>query len=272
MATFVLVGPGRAGLSLGVALRRSGHTAVGVLARSPGAASEAARQLDSHVLAWEADLPPADLLVVAVRDDAIEEIAARLAPIAGKIRYAVHLSGLKPVATLEALAAAGPQTGSLHPLQTLPNPVDGAAALGGSWVAVTAGDAGLLQFLGDLALSIEMRPFPLADEHRDLYHAAAAASSNYVIAALAMAEELFELAEVPFAAARPLVEAVTDNAFRLGPHGALTGPIARRDVGTVLGQLAAVARWAPTMEDDYRAFAKATARVAGTEDTFEEIL
>lgn len=272
MATFIVVGPGRAGLSLGIALRRDGHRAVGVLARSHEAASEAAGQLDTRVLAWEEELPPADLLVVAVRDDAISEVATRLGPIAGQVRYAVHLSGLKPVAALGALAAVGPKTGSFHPLQTLPNPLDGAAALAGSWVAVTADDAGLLEYLEDLAVSIEMHPFPLDDQHRGLYHAAATAASNYVIAALAMAEELFELAEVPFAAAHPLVEAVIDNAFRLGAQRALTGPIARSDVGTVLGQLAAVARWAPEMEEDYRAFARATARVAGTEAALEDIL
>lgn len=272
MATFILVGPGRAGMSLSVALRRAGHSAIGVLARNEEAASGAAAQLDTQALAWEDDLPPSDLLIVAVRDDAIEEVAARLGPGAGAVRYAVHLSGLKPVATLQALADGGPAIGSLHPLQTLPNPTDGAAALPGAWVAVTAEDGGLRRFLEDLTHSVGARPFPLADAHRALYHAAAAASSNFVVATLALAEELFGRAGVPFAAARPLAEAVTDNAFRLGPLGALTGPIARSDVGTVRSQLAAVARWAPEMEDDFRAFAKATARVAGTTANFEEIL
>ena len=116
------------------------------------------------------------------------------------------------------------------------------------------------------------RPFPLADAHRDLYHAAAAAASNYLIAALTLAEELFQRAGVPFEAARPLVDAVTDNAFRLGPLRALTGPIARGDVGTVRGHLEAVAHFAPEMEDDFRAFGRATARIAGTLPDFEGIL
>lgn len=272
MATFILVGPGRAGLSLGAALRAAGHHAAGVLARSPGAASEAGRQLDTQGLVWDDDLPTADLLVLSVRDDAIEEVAGRLASYAGAVRFAVHLSGLKPVSALLALSGAGLRIGSFHPLQTLPNPADGAASLAGAWVAVTAGDPELQGFLEDLARSMALHPFPLADTHRALYHAAAAASSNYVIVGLALAEELFRRAGVPFEAARPLVAAATDNAFRLGPVAALTGPIARGDVGTVRGQLAAVAQWAPEMNDDYRALAKATARVAGTAAAFEEIL
>ena len=272
MATFVLVGPGRAGMSLGTALTRSGHEALGVLARSPDRASEAARQLDARVLAWDEALPPADLLVIAVRDDAIKDTATRLAPGGGEIRYAVHLSGLQPVAALDALASAGLEVGSFHPLQSLPNPVDGAGALAGSWVAVTAEDPELERFLEELARSFSAHPFVLADADKGLYHAAAAASSNYVVTALALAEGLFGLAGVPFAAARPLVEAVTDNAFRLGPLDALTGPIARGDVGTVRGQLAAVERLAPGLAGDFRSFARATARLAGTGAVFEGIL
>ena len=272
MGTFILVGPGRAGLSLGIALRDADHHPVGVLARDPEAAAVAARRLDAPVLEWDIQLPPADLLVVAVRDDAIAGAAGRLAPYCADVSYAVHLSGLKPLSALVALSAAGPRVGSFHPLQSLPNAEDGAAALAGAWVAVTAGDARLRAFLEDVARSIDARPFALTDEHRDLYHAAASACSNYVITALALAEELFTLAGVPFEVAAPLVDTVAANAFRLGPVAALTGPIARGDVGTVSGQLAAVAVSAPEMEDDFRAFARATARIAGTTATFEEIL
>jgi predicted short-subunit dehydrogenase-like oxidoreductase (DUF2520 family) len=93
-----------------------------------------------------------------------------------------------------------------------------------------------------------------------------------VITALGLAEELFTLAGVPFEVAKPLVDAVTANAFRLGPEVALTGPVARKDVGTVKGQLSAVAENAPQLEEDYRAFVRATARIAGTAAAFEEIL
>ncbi len=83
---------------------------------------------------------------------------------------------------------------------------------------------------------------------------------------------MFTAAGVPFEAALPLVRAVTDNAFALGPGAALTGPIARGDVATVRGQLAAVQRWAPDLLDDFTALGRATARLAGTRDIFEDLL
>ncbi len=75
-----------------------------------------------------------------------------------------------------------------------------------------------------------------------MYHAAAAAASNYVIAALDLAGALVASASVPFEALVPLVRTAVDNAFSLGPATALTGPIARGDWDTVRGQFEAVAR------------------------------
>jgi predicted short-subunit dehydrogenase-like oxidoreductase (DUF2520 family) len=259
-------------MSLGGALGGAGHDAVGVLARSGEAATGASRRFNTSPLGWDEDLPSADLLILAVRDDAIGEVAVRLAPHSAAARFAIHLSGMTPLSTLEPLANAGVGIGSFHPLQTLPNPVDGEASIPGAWVAVTAIDPLLQEYLQELAHSIGARPFPLADAHRELYHAAAVASSNYLIAALALADELFRRVGVPFEAAQPLVTTVTENAFRLGPLAALTGPIARGDITTVRGQLKAVARWVPEMEDDFRAFGKATARVAGTMSIFEDVL
>jgi predicted short-subunit dehydrogenase-like oxidoreductase (DUF2520 family) len=116
-------------MSLGTALVRCGHGAVGTLARSVEAASQAAQQLETEPLSWNEDLPRADLLILAVRDDAIEEVAGRLASRCRAVRFAVHLSGLKPVTDLASLSTVGLMVGVFHPLQTLPNPEDGAASL-----------------------------------------------------------------------------------------------------------------------------------------------
>ncbi|NIR35990.1 MAG: DUF2520 domain-containing protein, partial [Actinobacteria bacterium] len=101
--------------------------------------------------------------------------------------------------------------------------------------------------LFELATSIGMHGFELDDSDKALYHAAAAAAANFPLAALAMSRNLFEAAGVPFDAAGPLVEAIVANAFEMGPADALTGPIARGDVGTVAAQLAAIRDAAPDL-------------------------
>jgi predicted short-subunit dehydrogenase-like oxidoreductase (DUF2520 family) len=268
----ILAGPGRAGLALALALTGAGHHLAGVLARRLEGLEAASATLPGvRWLEWHEPLPPADLLVIAVPDRAIAEVAERLAPQAGAVRGAIHLSGLTSVGALGALSPTCP-VGSFHPLQTLPNPRDGAARLKGAWVAVTCADDGLFHRLVDLAQSIGCRPFALADDRKALYHAAASAAANYPVAALAMSRRLFEAAGVGFGVAEPLVRAAVENALALGPEAALTGPAARGDSGTVTAQVEAVRHGAPDLAEAFIALARAAARIAGTEEAIEQAL
>ena len=264
-----LVGPGRAGLALALASRAAGHRIAGVLARDPVSAAAAGERLDAPVLAWDAPLPSCDLVLVAVRDDSIATVARRLAGHVAAAGGVVHLSGLTPV---DALAGLGCPIGSFHPLQTLPTPESGAERLVGAWIAVTTDDGMLADLLFALASSLGAHPFELADEQKPLYHAAAAAAANFPLASLAMAERLFTAAGIDFAVAGPLVSAVVANAVTMGPRAALTGPVARGDVGTVRAQVAAVAAADPEMLVHFVAMIRATAAIAGTSDAIEAAL
>ncbi len=265
----ILAGPGRAGLSLATAMVGAGHRVVGVMARDAQAAAVAADSVGTVALTWDKPLPAVDLLVIATSDGAISEVAQRLAPLAGDVEAAVHLSGLTSVSALEPLAGAC-RIGSFHPLQTFPD-VD-PSRVAGCAVAVTTEDEALAEDLFALAESLGARPFPLDDGNKALYHAAASAASNFPVAALSMARRLFEAAGVDFEAAAPLVRATTENALSMGPEKALTGPVARGDAGTVAAQIAAVEDAAPHLAVDFRAFLRAVARVAGTEETLDEVL
>jgi predicted short-subunit dehydrogenase-like oxidoreductase (DUF2520 family) len=268
----ILVGPGRAGLALCLAMVEAGHRVAGVLARDfEGLQAASAILPGARWLDWHEPLPAADLLLIAVSDGAIAGVAERLAPHAAAVRGAVHLSGLTPLSTLSPLAAHCP-VGSFHPLQTLPNPRDGRDRLSGAWVGITTEDDGLFARLVELARSLGCRPFALAGERKALYHAAASAAANYPVAALALARRLFEAAGVGFGVAEPLVRAAVDNALRLGPDEALTGPVARGEQGTVRAQVEAVSAGAPELAAAFIAFARATAQLAGTDAEIEEAL
>jgi predicted short-subunit dehydrogenase-like oxidoreductase (DUF2520 family) len=267
----ILVGPGRAGLSLSLAARAAGHDIRAVVGRTLDSAQAGIAIVGGQPLTPDVDLPEADLLLLATRDEAIGAVAAQIAPHAGAVASAVHISGLAPVTTLDPLAEAGLATGSFHPLQTLPNPETGAARISGAWIAVTAAEP-LKGRLVELARSVGASPFDIDDAHKPLYHAAAAAAANFPLAALTMASDLFEAAGVPFDAARPLVEAVVGNAFDIGPRPALTGPVARGDVDTVRAQLDAVAAADPSWLGAFAAFVRELARLTGRSEEFEEML
>jgi predicted short-subunit dehydrogenase-like oxidoreductase (DUF2520 family) len=250
-----IAGPGRAGGSIALAAARSGHQIAGVVSRSEDSPYGPA-------VGWDDPLPECDLLLIAVRDAAIEEVASRLAPQAASVPVAAHMSGFTPVTALDELARTGVVTGGFHPLQTLPDPERGAAAVAGSFVGI-GGGPGAMATLNDLAISLDMIPFPLADESRPAYHAAAAAAANFVITALATAADLMISARIDPVVTRPLVEQAVANVYDIAGDSPLTGPIARGDVSTVMGQLEAAHRVSDSVGEQYRQMAEATAIRAG---------
>jgi len=259
-----LVGPGRAGQSVAIAARGAGHAVVAVAARDVGQAYGIARRLDATALHVGEPIPAVDLVIVAVSDSAIEEVAGQVAPVArNAAASAVHLSGAISVGALQPFAEQGLSIGSLHPLQTMPTPDRGARALAGAWMAVTAEEP-LRSELHGFAASLGGIPFDLRDEDRTAYHAAAAAAANVPIAALAIAERLMTATGVPFEAARPLVEAIVANAFDAGPLTSLTGPIARGDIETIAAQIEAVRATTPDLAAAFESMVAATTEVAAT--------
>lgn len=257
-----IAGPGRAGGAIALAASRSGHEIAGVLSRSgetgygPG-------------LEWDRPLPATDVLIIAVRDDSIDQVSARIAPIAGAVSVTAHLSGFTPVTALDDLARVGVETGGFHPLQTLPDPERGAEALAGSFAGI-GGSPAAVESLTELAESLRMMPFPLSDESRPRYHAGAAAASNFVITALATAGDLMQAARIDPVVTRPLVEQAVKNLYQAGGTASLTGPIARGDSATVAGQLFAADGVSEEVGEQYRLMAEATAVRAGRREDVPE--
>jgi predicted short-subunit dehydrogenase-like oxidoreductase (DUF2520 family) len=258
----VVVGPGRAGGSIALAAARSGHEVVAVMSRSGEARYGPPRTLEEGI-------PDCDLALIAVRDDAIEEVSTHLAGRDPRCKVAAHLSGFSPVTALAALGDAGVAIGGLHPLQTLPDPDRGAEAIPGSFAGV-GGDPGAIELLTGFAESLGMTTFTLPDSSRPGYHAAAAAASNFMVTALATAADLLDAAGVEAKVMRPLVEQVVANSLDDDPDKALTGPIARGDIETVKGQLAAAAAVSPELGREYRLMAEATAIRAGRSEEVSE--
>src|SRR5712691_9080085 len=239
-----VVGAGRVGTAIAVLLQRAGHRIVAVSGRS-ATRDRASRFLPD--VPFESDVDAArsgDLVLIAVPDDAIASVTARLAE-AGSFRpgqWVAHLSGATGLDALAPAEAAGARSVAVHPLQTFPD-VEGALdRIPGCSVAVTArDDEGYLvgERIADDLLAL---PFRLADGSRPLYHAAAVFASNYLVATTAIAQELFDAAGVPdpLAAMLPLQQATLDNVARLGPARALTGPAVRGDASTIQRNLGAL--------------------------------
>jgi predicted short-subunit dehydrogenase-like oxidoreductase (DUF2520 family) len=160
-----------------------------------------------------------------------------------------HTSGATPLAALDPHR----RRFGLHPLQTFV-PGGGAAQLDGAYAAVTAETDEARTVAMQLAETLGLTPFPLADAARPIYHAGAAIASNYLVTLHHVAAELFEAAGAPPEALVPLMRRTIDNGFEL------TGPIARGDWETVDAHRRAIRAARPELEPVYDVLAEATAR------------
>jgi predicted short-subunit dehydrogenase-like oxidoreductase (DUF2520 family) len=153
---------------------------------------------------------------------------------------------------------------SFHPVQsfTASTPPD---AFEGIYIGLE-GDAPALDVGRQLALDLGAHPFVLTAEAKPRYHLAASMASNFFVTLMALAGEV--LADIgidrPTGAAllRPLVEGTWRNLATQLPEEALTGPIARGDLDTLLRHTEALATHLPQLTPAYAALAAETVRVA----------
>ena len=186
----------------------------------------------------------AELVLLCVPDRAIAQVAAELEP--GP--WVAHVSGATPLSALDPHRLRF----SLHPLQTFTR-ARGPEQLDGAFAAISADTEAARRLGFELAQTLGLQPFALADERRTLYHAGAALASNYVVTLYRAASSLFEDAGAPPAGLVPLMRRTIENDFEL------TGPIARGDWSTVDAHLAAIRAHRPELESLYAALAEATA-------------
>ena len=184
---------------------------------------------------WIAQLA---VIILAVPDDAIRPLAGVLADAGtiGSQQVVLHLSGVHGQEALGPLVGSRAALGSLHPLQTISDPERATERLKGAWAAVE-GMPRAVEAAERLAQDVGLRPFRIASQAKPMYHAGAVFASNYFVVVEAVAQRLLRHAGLTDAEAwqalRPLVEGTLENLARLGPLGALTGPVARGDEATV---------------------------------------
>jgi predicted short-subunit dehydrogenase-like oxidoreductase (DUF2520 family) len=204
-----VVGAGRAGGALALALRRAGWDVAGPVGRDGDVAGGA------HGV---------DLLVLAVPESAIAGVARAVVPVESTV--VAHLAGSLGLDVL----VPHRRRAVLHPLVSLPSAELGAERLRGAWWGLSNdGDP-----LADAVVAaLDGHALHLADADRGRYHAAAAIAANHVVALLGQAERVAASIGVPLEAYLPLVRSAVDNVAELGPAAALTGPVKRGDWATV---------------------------------------
>ena len=254
-----VIGPGRLGSTLLAGLHETGLsvTAVGVHNDDDADASISPPYLRLRDVTGEADA-----FWLTVPDDAIYAVASRLAAALPTVRrhgeqpIAIHTSGLGSVHLLKPLHEQGVRCLCLHPLQTFAGEPR-AALLHDVPCAVTAHEERDLQLGETLAGRLGMRPFRLVDGQKTLYHLAAVIGCNLMVALESEAKSLMDEATGDGRGLdhlSALMRTTLENLLATGePEHALTGPVARGDVGTVRAHLRLLDDERPRLASAYRA-------------------
>ena len=250
--TISIIGAGRLGTALALALSGCGYQVEAVVSRVQAHARRAARLIDANTLALTTKqlhrLPPSSLLFITTPDDAISETAARISEeIKGRVRgrVALHTSGALSSEELRGLREAGFSTGSMHPLVAVSEARAGALSLSRAFFCIE-GERRAVNVARRIVKDLGARSFSVSTEAKALYHAAAVTASGHMVALFDIATEMLARCGLGEREARailmPLVESTLVNLREREPASALTGTFARADVETVRRHLDAIRR------------------------------
>ena len=265
-----IVGAGPVAAALGGALRRAGVPVLGLWGRRPEAVRTAAGIAG---IAGFSAAPPdllleANAVIVAVADDAIADVARTIVDtgLVGKRHVLLHCSGARSAAdAFGEIAARVGGIGTLHPMRAIVDAREGARSLRGTVFGIEGDGAGRVMARA-LAVQLGGTALDLDGQGMALYHAAASMTSNFMVALVDAAIEALASAgvgrEPALQALVPLLRSTVENLVTKGIPGALTGPVARGDSGTVDRHLAALAARAPALVPLYRALAERTLAIA----------
>ena len=258
-----VIGAGRVGAVLGAALRAAEHAVVGV-----SAVSEASRERAENLLPGVPilDIPDiverSELVLLAVPDDALGPLVSGLAKTgawqAGQL--VAHTSGRFGTEILAPARAAGAIPLALHPAMTFTGMSLDLTRLKDSSFGITA-PAAVLPIAQALVVEMGAEPVVIDEADRVLYHAALAHASNHLVTLASQSTQLLASlgVEHPDRLLGPLMRASLENALASG-EGALTGPVARGDAGTVAAHTRALAdAGTQDLRTAYQALSAATA-------------
>ncbi len=243
-----IIGAGRLGGALAIALERTGYLVESVVSRSLENAQKLAGKLNSapniFKIADLSDFKFSNLVLIATPDVEIEFAAERLSRISiPRETIFLHTSGALSSRSLQSLQAAGGITGSIHPLVSVSDAEKGANNFAGVYFCLE-GDAQAIQASEKIVAALGGNAFSIATKQKALYHAAAVMTAGHLVALFDLAVKTLIDCGIKETEAQkillPLVNSVADNLSHQTTATALTGTFARADVNTMRKHLAAL--------------------------------
>ncbi len=219
-----IIGSGNVAYVYSKVLKNNGINLQYILTRNQDKISEVEKQFGIKAISDYEKLFACDLIIIAVKDDAIEEVAAKLHNYKGVL---VHTSGTQNTTILQSVD----NYGIIYPLQTLTKDYD--VDFKAVPVLINASTAEVKKKLMCFARKMSDIVIECSDEDRRYIHMNAVYVSNFVNVMLQIGEKLLKEKTLGISILEPLVRETVNKAFMMGAEKALTGPARRGDAETI---------------------------------------
>jgi predicted short-subunit dehydrogenase-like oxidoreductase (DUF2520 family) len=228
MVKVVLIGAGNVAQHLILAFQKSNQIElVQVFARNT---NQLTHLLDGDRLtANYTDLKQADVYIIAVNDNAINEVSGQL-PFENKL--VVHTSGSVAMTDLNAKN----RRGVFYPLQTFSKAKE--VNFNEIPLCLETENPSDYAVLETLAKEISNVVYAVSSEQRKALHVAAVFVSNFTNHMYHLGNEICEANNLDFAILKPLLTETANKVQWLSPKEAQTGPARRNDTTTINAHLA----------------------------------
>jgi len=256
MKSFSIIGAGKVGVALGMALVNKGLRLKYISDCNPDAARRAEKLIkmgkttQNNRLATQA----AEISFICVPDGLIRKVVRELSELDLDGHYIFHTSGAVTSRVLRPLSRQGAVVASFHPIQTFATTCPDPDIFRGIFFSLE-GDEKAIELGQSLAGKLQSGVILISPANKPLYHLACSMASNFMVVLLAEVKNLFELLGLDEKACLeviyPLLSRTLLNVKELGCEQSLTGPILRGDLKTVKGHLKALSSQ-PDLEKLYR--------------------
>jgi predicted short-subunit dehydrogenase-like oxidoreductase (DUF2520 family) len=222
----VCIGSGNVATHLAIALKAMGAELVQVWSQDSRNAEILAALIKAKtVLSWEELDLSADFYIIAVKDDAIPEIAKQLKEVKGTV---VHTSG---ATAMTALSGTGSGYGVLYPLQTFSK--SKSVDLSNVPFCIEADRPETLEKISAIAHLLSSQVAEVSSEQRKILHIAAVFACNFTNHLYHLSSSLLEQHQLKFDLLKPLITETAQKIQHAQPFEVQTGPAIRDDQETM---------------------------------------
>jgi len=233
------IGAGKVGYSLGRYFAENGLFLTGYYSRDIQSSMEAAKFTGSKGYEEISELvSDSDVIFITVPDGSIIEVYDKVKQVGIAGKQICHCSGAMSASeAFHDLSEYGASGCSIHPLFPVSSKYDSFRELHKAFFCIE-GDEANVKIWSDIFEKFGNRTRVISGEDKSEYHAACSISSNLVCALVAKSLSIFEKCGFTESEAKtalePLIMSNIRRVLAVGPVDALTGPVERNDVDTVL--------------------------------------